>query len=63
VSIQKFAERVERLCSRLADGMEHNDDRVAVLKLGEEAADIATGSGKSKLIAEQLSGIAEEIRP
>lgn len=58
--IKKFATKVERLCDRLVEGMEHGPDRNAIDALREEAADISTG--KTALLEIVLDGIADEIR-
>lgn len=60
--IKLFAERVERLCNRLAVGMKNGADRSAVFDLAQEAADIATMRVEDIELDVTLEGIAELIK-
>lgn len=63
VEIKGFAERVERLCEFLIENMDHDESRVEVQKLKDDAADIATGGIKINTVLE-LDGrkLADALR-
>lgn len=54
-----FAEDVEQLCKRLTDRMQATDDRNAILKLQERAANYATCPTDEIELDTALEGIAE----
>jgi len=57
VDVEVFARKVELLCDHIIRGAEHTDDRNAVQRLREEAADLQTADIKGSL----LRGLAEVL--
>ena len=55
-----FAERVERMCKFLQERLPPGRDKVAIVQLQDEAADIATGV--KTFLGTELDGIADVLK-
>lgn len=55
VDVEVFARKVELLCDHIIRGAEYTDDRNAVQRLREEAADLQTADIRGSL----LKGLSE----